>query len=310
LRSADDVFPKGGTRPTRRGYPAAVAILETTSAPDTEAPVPAAPAAPSIAGRRVDRALLTKVVTQVAEVSAGVLAASYGLGMIVLAGQLRALGLHNSGILTGFKHDDVLMKGFGAIVTHVPALVTLVLLVGMALRDDVRTFVHDALAPADERSVAGRRWGARRVAGTRLVIATVLVLVLLTSVWWEGTVVVVGLSCYLLLAVRRRALMSSGALMGTALVGLLVIGITTTYVNPQPPPDIRILTNDDRTVIGGLLGVGERGEWYVVKYDHHAADGLDDGELQLVPDKQVVDIQLDEPPETGAPYLYELLTGR
>ncbi|WP_193613725.1 hypothetical protein [Nocardioides lijunqiniae] len=283
--------------------------MSTTQVASAPEPVPAAPPASGLAALRLDRASITKLVGQVTEVSAGAVAVCYGLGMMVLAGQLRALGLHNTGILAGFKHDDILMKGFTAMVSHVPSVVTLVLLVAMVVKDDVRRFICDALSPKQGRSPAGLVWGTRRVVLTRLGIAAVCAFVLLTSTWWESTVVVVALMSYLLVAVRTRTLMTPRALLGTAAVGLLVIGVATTYLNAKPPPDVQIVTSDGRTEVGGLLGVGEDGEWYVVKYDRDARDGADDGQLQLIPDKQVVDIKLDEPPETGAPRLYTLLLG-
>lgn len=264
----------------------------------------------SLAGQRIDRALVTRSLAQVAEVTAVVVAVAYALGMMVLAGQLRALGLHSTATLTGFKHDDVLMKGFGAILSHVPALVTLVVVVGMAVNGRVRTFVRDTFSPRSGQSTVGRRWSRGETIGARVAAGALLVIVLLTSVWWEGTLVMLALVGYLLLACRFTALMSPNALLGAGLVGLLVIGIMSTYVHPKAPPDIRILTNDDRVVVGGLLGTGDKGEWYVVQYDHDPSDGLDDGQLKLVPDKQVVGIQLDEPPDTESPLLYELLLGR
>jgi hypothetical protein len=264
----------------------------------------------SVGGQRVDRVLLAKSIAKAAEVSAAVLAVAYGLGMLVLAGQLRALGLHSTSTLTGFKHDDVLMKGFGAVLSHVPALVTLVVVVGMALNEQVRSFVRDTFAPAELRSAAGRRWSTGRVVAIRAAVGALLAVVLLTSVWWEGTLVMIGLFGYLIVAVRFRTLMAPNALLGAGLLGLLVIGAMSTYVHPTPPPDIHITTSDGRKVAGGLLGTGDRGEWYVVQYDHNASNGLDDGKLQLVPDKQVVDIRLDEPPASGSRLLYQLLLGR
>jgi hypothetical protein len=288
-----------------------VSHTEAASAPDPVPAVPPVPTAPATApgAFHLDRALLAKVIAQGTQVSAGALAVFYGLGMMVLAGQLRALGLHNTGIISGFKHDDILVKGVGALVSHVPSVVLLALLVGMVLKDRIRAFICDALSPAHRRSPAGRLWSMRQLVGTRVAIATVCGLVLLSSVWWEGTVVVLGLSAYLLVAVRSRTLMVPGVLLATAAVGVLAIGAATTYLNAQPPPDVHILTSDGRTIEGGLLGIGEGGEWYVVKYDEHAGDGDDDGMLQLIPDKQIIDIQIDEPPVTSEPRLYERLTG-
>ncbi len=142
----------------------------------------------AIGSTAIDRALVTRVLAKVAEVSAIVLAVAYGLGMAVLAGQLRALGLHNTATLTGFEHDDVLMKGFGAIISHVPTLVTLALVVGTAVNERVRLFVRDVFSPSDDRSAVGRRWSRGEVLAARAAVGVLFAIVLLTSVWWEGTV--------------------------------------------------------------------------------------------------------------------------
>lgn len=288
-----------------------------TDVDDGAATVPQAPTTPdgatprtaAIGSTAIDKALLTRAITKVAEVSAVILAVAYGLGMAVLAGQLRALGLHNTSILTGFEHDDVLMKGFGAIISHVPTLVTLLLVVGTAVNERVRFFVRDVFAPFEDRSAAGRRWRPGQVLAARAVVGVLFAVVLLTTVWWEGTVVMVALYGYLLVAVRFPTLRSPNAILAAGTAGLLVIGVMSTYVHAKPPPDIRIETSDDRTVVGGLLGKGDSGEWYVVQYDHDASDGLDDGQLELVPDKLAIDIELDEPPNSASQILWEVLFG-
>lgn len=257
----------------------------------------------------INRALITKGLAKFAEVSALVLAVGYVLGLAVLAGQLRALGLHNTVMLTGFEHDDVLMKGLGALFTHVPTLLTLVLVIGTAVNERVRLFVRDVFSPAEERSIVGRNWTSGQVIAARAASGVLLLVVLLTSLWWEGTVVMLGLFGYLLVAVRFPTLRSPNAILVAGGAGLLVIGVMSTYVHAKPPPDIRIVTSDDRTIEGGLLGKGEGGEWYVVQYDHQPSNGLDDGQLELVPEKLAVDIELEEPPETSSRLLYQVLFG-
>jgi len=263
----------------------------------------------AIGSTAIDKALVTRALTKIAEVSAVVIAVAYGLGMAVLAGQLRALGLDSTATLTGFEHDDVLMKGFGAIISHVPTLATLVLVVATAVNERVRLFVRDVFSPADARSAVGRQWSRGEVIAARIAVAVLMVVVLLTSVWWEGTLVMLALFGYLVVAVRFPSLRSPNAILAAGAVGLVVIGVMSTYVHAQLPPDIRIVTSDGRTVTGGLLGKGEKGEWYVVQYDDDPSDGLDDGQLQLVPDKLVVDIQLDEPPSGSSQLLWEVIFG-
>ena len=46
-----------------------------------------------------------------------------------------------------------------------------------------------------------------------------------------------------------------------------------------------------------------------MQYDTDPSVGLDDGQLELVPDKLAIDIKMDEAPDTGSPLLYEVIFG-
>lgn len=253
----------------------------------------------------LNRATVTATLAHLAEASATLLAIGYGLGMIALAGDLRSLGLHQTSVLTGFAHDDVLMKGLGVLFNHAPTLITLIMLLVTAVSARAREFVHVALAPRAARRSgrAGHTIATSQLVAFRIALAVLVVVTALLSVWWEGTLVVLAVYAYITFAWRHEWLMSTGALLLTALLGALSIGLVGAYLHPLSLPEAKILTNDEVKIEGGLLGQGQKGTWYIVQHD----DG--DTNLRIVPEKTVESMVLDEPTGQREPLLYERLFG-
>ena len=166
-----------------------------------------------------DAASVRDAVSRLSELTALVVTVAYGLGLLELLGQLRRLDLHQPAVISGFAHDDVLVKGVGVLIQHVPSLLSVAMVLSLALSPPLRAVAR--------RSVGTRLGGAGardvRVVAFQLGYVALALVSALLAAWWEGTLVVGLLWCYVAVAWRSPALFGRRALLVTAGVGALLL---------------------------------------------------------------------------------------
>lgn len=246
-----------------------------------------------------DAASVRDAVSRLSELTALVVTVAYGLGLLELLGQLRRLDLHQPAVISGFAHDDVLVKGVGVLIQHVPSLLSVAMVLSLALSPPLRAVAR--------RSVGTRLGGAGardvRVVAFQLGYVALALVSALLAAWWEGTLVVGLLWCYVAVAWRSPALFGRRALLVTAGVGALLLGATGGYLHPEPLPRVEIGLEKGPDLEGELLGTGQRGEWYVVEGSGRSRV------LSLVPDRDAARVDLSEPTGDAPRRLLDVLQG-
>jgi hypothetical protein len=246
----------------------------------------------------IDRESLAQAASRIGEVVAVVVAIAYAVGALSVLGQLRRLELHEPSVISGFAHDDVLMKGIGVLLTHAPSLASLGLLIGLALSPVARGWVRDTMGGA----ISGRDGRVGRIA-FQLAFGALAVTAVLLSPWWEGTIVVTGTFAFLAFSWRSARLLTPGALLATAFVAALLTALGGTYLHPAPLPVVEVELADGPAFDGELLGSGQRGDLYVVLTE---GDGY---AVRIVPPKDAVVVEVSEPTGDRPERLLDMLGG-
>jgi hypothetical protein len=188
-------------------------------------------------------------------------------------------------VLSGFAHEDVLMKGVGVLLTNIPNFVGLVLLVTFAMSTGARTWLVRTIAPS-----GGGSHGERL--GFLVFFALLFTGALLVSTWWGGTAGIVAAYGFVLASWLHGRLLTPTALLGTAAAGSLLLGVTGTYLYPVPLPHVEVeVAEGGDDVTGRLLGTSRDGELYVVVEE--------DGErhVRVVESESPSGLRLDDPRE-------------
>lgn len=225
------------------------------------------------------------IASRLGEVTVLTAAILYGLGAFSVLGQLRRLELHQPSVLSGFAHEDVLMKGVGVLLTNIPNFLGLIILVTLAMSVGARTWLTRVIAP----SGGGRH--AERL-GFLLCFALLFTGALLVSTWWGGTAGIVVAYGFVLFSWLHGRLLTPAALLGTAAAGSLLLGVTGTYLYPVPLPHVEVqVAEGGEDVTGRLLGTSRDGELYVVVDEDGARH------VRVVESDAPSGLRLDDPTE-------------
>lgn len=252
-------------------------VVSTAPAAAVPVPVPASVPAPV-------RPSVGDIASRLGEVTVLTAAILYGLGAFSVLGQLRRLDLHQPSVLSGFAHEDVLMKGVGVLLTNIPNLVSLTALVTFAMSIGARAWLIRTIAP----NGGGTH---RERLGFLVCFAIVFAGALLVSTWWGGTAGIVAAYGFVLFSWLHGRLLTPSALIGTAAAGSVLLGMTGTYLYPVPLPQVEVQVADGADITGRLLGTSRDGELYVVVEE--------DGErhVRVVESGSPAGIRLDDPRE-------------
>ncbi len=245
---------------------------ETPSPTIAYSPAPVRPSVGDIASRLGEVTVLTAAIL-------------YGLGAFSVLGQLRRLELHQPSVLSGFAHEDVLMKGVGVLLTNIPNLVSLIVLVTLAMSIGARAWLIRTIAPNGGGTHRDRL-------GFLVCFALVFTGALLVSTWWGGTAGIVAAYGFVLFSWLHGRLLTPSALIGTAAAGSVLLGMTGTYLYPVPLPHVEVeVAENGADISGRLLGTSRDGELYVVVDE--------DGErhVRVVESGSPAGIRLDDPSE-------------
>jgi hypothetical protein len=242
------------------------------------------------------RTSLGDVAARIGEATALVVAVTFALGAFSILGQLRQLGLHQPSVVSGFAHDDVLMKGVGVLFTHAPSLLTLGLLLTLALSGTARAWMRSHVVI---RAEGPRLWRLVFFAGFGLLVSFAL----LASSWWVGTAGTLVAYGALGAAWLQGRLLSRAALFAVAVLGSLGLGLTGTYLHPVPLPTVSMQFEAGDRLEGYLLGTGQYGERYVVVTDRAGSH------VRIVAGADPQSIVLDEPTGEYPRRLLDVLGG-
>jgi hypothetical protein len=230
------------------------------------------------------------------------------LGVLAVAGLLRAEGLPEPSLVAGLAHDDVLMIGIAVLFTNIAMIVVAGGLLACAASDAVRQFVLAA---------AHRRPGTSRLVPLA-VVGVILAAAFLGAVWWQQAVALIAIVVVLAALWRRGAAHAPAAFAFAAFLAILTLGITGAVLDPPPPARIAIDVAPASTlgaatvpaagtdsappqrVEGAFIGVGQRGEWYIV----------DDETVRVVPERLVLEAQLSEPPDAAPRLVWQRILNK